>query len=66
MVSAEEKVFDLSLTRRKWTLAQQWNDVGLIDLENCARGAIQGKKRDTVSSPRFRLLWISLNTYILS
>ncbi|KIM43710.1 hypothetical protein M413DRAFT_443619 [Hebeloma cylindrosporum] len=27
--------------------AQQWNDVGLIDLQNCGRGAIKGKKRET-------------------
>ncbi|PPQ73160.1 hypothetical protein CVT26_014826 [Gymnopilus dilepis] len=27
--------------------AQQWQDVEVLDLESCSRGAIKGKKRDT-------------------
>ncbi|KIM40884.1 hypothetical protein M413DRAFT_72313 [Hebeloma cylindrosporum] len=27
--------------------AQEWDDVEVIDLEKCSRGAIKGKKRDT-------------------
>ncbi|KDR82933.1 hypothetical protein GALMADRAFT_88728 [Galerina marginata CBS 339.88] len=27
--------------------AQQWDDVDVVDLESCSRGAIKGKKRDT-------------------
>ena len=41
----------LSIPMRKSSdieaLAQQWQDVQVVDLERCERGAIQGKKKDT-------------------